>query len=79
MTLATRLAALELRAAPPARPLRFLWLDWRDNAAAVVLDGVTYTRTADETDEQLAQRAIGAAEAAYPGDRLMVFSWAACA
>ena len=73
MSLTTRLAHLEARA--PAARVRFVWLDRWASRAGVTLDGVSYPRAGDETDEQLVDRAIEAANAAYPGERLMVFSW----
>jgi hypothetical protein len=71
--LPARLAALE-RALPAARwrPM-LLWLDW--HADAVLIDGVTFTRTDGETMDDLAARAVAASQAAHPDRRVIVFSW----
>ena len=57
--------------------MRFVWLDRWANRAGVTVDGVSYPRARNETDEQLTDRAIDAAHAATPGERAMVFSWKA--
>ena len=72
MSFENRIAILERRV-KPAPPARFAWLDWTESGARI--DGRSFLRVGDESDERLAVRAIEATRARCPDRSILVVSW----
>jgi hypothetical protein len=72
MSLQNRIAILE-RSVNPAPSTRFAWLDWTESGARI--DGRSFLRVGDESDERLAVRAIGATRERCPDRTILVVSW----